>query len=376
MDNAVAHGSAAHVAIVAQRSGACALSFDAVTNWGNVYHAFEKAAKGKRASRCVLAFEHKLADQLLELQEELREGAYTPQPYVHFYIHEPKRRKISAAAFRDRVVHHMLCNIIEPEFDRRFIANSFANRRGKGTHAAVDTLQALARRYRYVLRMDIVKHFPSIDHRILNRALRRVVRDERVLSLIEQIISSGAGVLDDEYIPRGFSGDDLLSTLRPRGLPIGNLTSQFWSNCYMHDFDLFVTRTLGCRAYLRYVDDFALFAQHKQTLWDWRERIIERLTKLRLTMHERQAQVTPVEHGIPWLGFVVYPYKRNLKGRNVRHGRRHLAQCYEKWRTGAISFAQFDASVQGWINHVRYADTYSLRTRMFEPFVWGRNGPL
>lgn len=116
-------------------------------------------------------FELLWADRLLALQEALRYGTYTPGDYTHFTIHEPKRRKISAAPFRDRVVHHALCRVIEPWFEGRFIADSFANRIGKGTHRAVDRLQGFARRYRYVLRLDIVKHFPSIDHAILQGQL-------------------------------------------------------------------------------------------------------------------------------------------------------------------------------------------------------------
>ena len=184
-----------------------------------------------------------------------------------FFVHEPKRRKISAAPFRDRVVHHALCNLIEPIFDRGFIPHSYANRVGKGTHAAVDQVQTFARSYRYVLRADMVKHFPSLDHAILRDELSRVIVDDRTLWLIDQILASGAGILTAEYSMVYFPGDDLFVVNRPRGLPIGNLTSQFWSNCYMNPFDWFVVRELGCTAYARYVDDFALFANDKQTLW-------------------------------------------------------------------------------------------------------------
>ena len=124
-------------------------------------------------------------------------------------------------------------------------------------------MQDFAKRHRYVLRLDIVKHFPSIDHAILLRMLRSRLADARVLELAARIIASGDGVLEQEYTMVWFPGDDLLAACRPRGLPIGNLTSQFWSNCYLHPLDLFIKRELGCRAYLRYVDDMALFADTK-----------------------------------------------------------------------------------------------------------------
>jgi RNA-directed DNA polymerase len=124
----------------------------------HLLRAFERAARGKRRKRDVAAFEARLADNLLQLRDELLHGSYRPGGYTHFFIHEPKRRKISAAAFRDRVVHHALCAIIEPRFERVFIPDSYANRIGKGTHRAVDRLQQFARRYRYVLRCDIKQH--------------------------------------------------------------------------------------------------------------------------------------------------------------------------------------------------------------------------
>ncbi|MEW5988576.1 MAG: reverse transcriptase/maturase family protein [Chloroflexota bacterium] len=307
-----------------------------------------------------------MADRLLAVQDELRNGSYQPGGYQHFTIHEPKRRLISAAPFRDRVVHHALCNVIEPLFEARFHPHSYANRVGKGTHRAIDQLQAYARRYRYVLRLDIVQHFPSLDHAVLKQELFRVLHDERVRWLIDVILQSGEGALAGEYDMVYFAGDSLLDYFRPRGLPIGNLTSQFWSNCTLNPLDWFVTRTLGCQAYLRYVDDFALFADSKRQLQLWRAAIIDYLAGLRLTIHETSAQVSPVEGGIPWLGFVVYPTHRKLKRRNVAQFRRRLEQNISLYRQGDITFAELDASVQGWINHVRYGDTWGLRNRLFQ----------
>jgi len=188
----------------------------------------------------------------------------------------------------------------------------------------VSRLQTFARRFRYVLRADIVKHFPSIDHAILKEILSKTILEEDVMTLCCRIIDSGEGVLEDEYPMHWFPGDDLLAVCRPRGLPIGNLTSQFWSNCYLNPFDHFVTRELQCPAYLRYVDDFALFSDSKKQLWDWKQARIERLRRFRLVLHESSTQVLPVACGIPWLGFVVYPTHRRLKARKVINTTRHL----------------------------------------------------
>jgi len=175
--------------------------YSSVVEWDNLWLAWRKAAKGKRGGANVAAFELQVADHLLQLQDKLSDKSYRPGPYTHFYIHEPKQRKISAAPFRDRVALHALCNVIERIFDTRFIRDSYANRRGKGTHRAIDRLQHFARHYPYVLRMDIVKHFPSLDHAVLMDAIGQVIGDRDVLWLVEMILASGVGVLADEYDP-------------------------------------------------------------------------------------------------------------------------------------------------------------------------------
>jgi RNA-directed DNA polymerase len=342
---------------------------DQVASWENLLSAWRKASLGKRGGRGAAAFEHQVADRLLGLQATLLDGSWRPGGYVHFEIREPKRRRISAAPFADRVVHHALCNCIEPLFERRFIPDSYANRPGKGTHRAVDRLQQFARRYRYVLRLDVVKHFPSIDHAILLETLRPVIRDAGIMALIECIIASGDGVLEQEYDMVWFPGDDLLAACRPRGLPIGNLTSQFWSNCCLHPLDLFVKRELGCRGYLRYVDDMALFSDSKAELLAWQQALVARLATLRLTVHRHSAQAAPVASGIPWLGFVVFPTHRRLKARKSVAATRRLSECYSAWHGGRISFAELDAAVKGWVNHVRYADTWGLRREVFGRMV-------
>jgi hypothetical protein len=344
-------------------------AFRELCSWPHLLRAYQRAASGKRRKATVAAFEFQMADRLLQLREELLRGDYVPGPYTHFFIHEPKRRKISAAAFRDRVVHHALCAIIEPHFERVFIPDSYANRLGKGTHRAIDRLQQFARRYRYGLRADVRQHFASIDHALLLDSLRPHVPEPDLMTLIEVILAGGRDVLRDEYRMVWFPGDDLLAACRPRGLPIGNLTSQFWSNCYLHPFDLFVKRELGCPAYLRYVDDFALFGDDKGELWNWKQAIIERLARLRLTIHESSAQVLPTASGIPWLGVVVYPDYRKVKARKVRYATHRLGQRYEAYCAGEIAFAEFDASVQGWINHVRFADSWGLRRHVLAPFL-------
>ena len=157
-----------------------------------------------------------------------------------------------------------------------------------------------------------------------------------------------------------FPGDDLLAAIRPRGLPIGNLTSQFWANCYLNPFDHFVKRELRCQGYLRYVDDLLLFADDKATLWAWRRRLVERLARLRLTIHPG-AHPRPVTEGIPFLGFVVYPDHRRLKRRKAIHYRRRFRGLVARYEAGEVPLERVTASAQGWANHARYGNTVGLR---------------
>jgi len=332
-----------------------------IWDWDNLLLAYRKARKGKRARLPAATFEFYREDNLVALQEELAEKRYQPGSYHSFYIHEPKRRLISAAPFRDRVVHHALCNVIEPIFERHFIHDSYANRKGKGTHRALDRAQQFARRYRYALPCDVRLFFPAIDHEIMSGILGRVIACQDTMALIDRILASGEGLLSQVYEMIYFPGDDLLAAARPRGLPIGNLTSQFWANIYLNELDQFVKRRLKIGGYLRYVDDTLFFADDKRTLWDWRAAVIDFVAGLRLTIHESKAQPRPVTEGLPFLGFIVFPDHRRLRRRKGVLFQRRFKGRIAAYERGEITFEQLNASVQGWINHVRYGDTWGLR---------------
>lgn len=332
-----------------------------ICDYRNLYEAWQQAARGKRKAPEVADFEYYLLDNLIQLETELRSQSYQPGPYRHFYIYEPKLRRISAAPFRDRVVHHALVRQIEPIFEARFSHDSYACRKGKGNHAALARCQEFAHRYRYVLQGDMVQFFPAVDHFILRDVLFRLIADEQSRWLIERILNSGAGVLVNEYDMVYFPGDDLFAVNRPRGLPIGNLTSQFWANCYLNELDQFIKRQLKCRAFVRYVDDFLCFSDNKKELWGWKRAIMDFLPSLRLTLHERSSTVYPVTNGIPFLGFVTYPDHRLLKRRNGLAFMRRFRQQLKLLSAGLLDYADIQASVQGWLAHAAHGDTWGLR---------------
>ena len=342
-----------------------AKSFDAlfpeVVDFPNLYQAWRQAAKGKRGQPAAATFELNLGDELVRLQRDMADETWRPGPYHSFAILDPKPRLVSAAPFRDRVVHHALCQVIEPLFENTFIGDSYANRRGKGTHAALDRAQAFMRGHRYVLQCDIRQFFPSVDHAILEAVLFRKIADPAVQRLMALIIDSGGGIHDEAFRMVFFPGDDLLAAARPRGLPIGNLTSQFWANVYLNELDQFVKRRLRCRAYLRYVDDFLLFSDDKPTLWAWKAAVTEFLAGLRLALHERSSTVYPVAAGVPFLGFRLYPGHRLLKRRNGVNFQRRLARYHRAYGRGEMGFDDLRQRVQGWLAHVSAADTWGLR---------------
>jgi retron-type reverse transcriptase len=214
--------------------------WEKLISFGNIWSAFLKAARGKGNKPYFLEFILDLENNLLDIQESLASRSYKPAGYETFFIYEPKKRMISSAPFRDRVVHHCLVNIIQPIFEPTFIHCSYANQVGKGTHRAIRYVQALMRINRYIFHGDIRKYFPTIDHELLKAEIARKIKDPCILWLVEQIID---GSNPQEPIVDYFPGDDLFTPIeRRKGLPIGNLTSQFFANIYLNRFDHFMVR--------------------------------------------------------------------------------------------------------------------------------------
>ncbi len=341
-----------------------------IYDFENLYRAYRAARRAKRDRAEVAQFVARVEDHLFRLQAELRAGIYQPGDYRHFYIAEPKRRKISAAPFRDRVVHHALVNVIEPIFERTFIHDSYACRVGKGTHRALDRCTAFVRRYRFVLQCDIAKFFPTIDHAILLDILSRKIVDPDVLALCERIVQSGTGVLDSEREIRWFPGDDMFAPLRPQGLPIGNLTSQFWANVFLNELDQFIKRDLKCRAYLRYADDFLLFHDDKATLQGWLAAVRAFAAhRLRLHLHDTKCQVFPPRSGVPFLGFHHFGSHRRLKRPVVVRFRRRLRALHQEYAAGRVSLEHVGTSVQSWCAHAAHGDTYRLRNQILRQTI-------
>jgi RNA-directed DNA polymerase len=218
--------------------------------------------------------------------------------------------------------------------------------------------------------MDIQQYFPSVDHELLKEKLRRRIKDAQVLDLLARIIDSSPQSTTE---PRYFPGDDLFTPLERRmGIPIGNLTSQFFANLYLDDLDHYMKQVLRVRPYLRYVDDMVVLDQDKTRLAEIRAAVRERLATERLCLHPRKAHISPVADGLNLLGYVVSPTRRRLRSDNGhRFARkfRHMAKAYREWR---LEWAIVVASTQSWIGHAQHAETDGLRRAIFSQAVFTR----
>lgn len=341
-----------------------------LVSFENLLLAYRKARRGKRSRPGVAEFGLDLERQLLALQRELENGEYQPGGYRLFTIYDRKPRVIAAAPFRDRVVHHAVMNLIEPALDRTFISDSYACRVGKGVHLAVDRYQAWAQTYRYALKLDVQQYFPSIDQEILKTKLRRRIKDRRALELLDRIID---GAPKNYTAPGYFPGDDLFSPLQRRtGIPIGNLTSQFFANLYLDDLDHYIKQTLGVRPYLRYVDDMAVLDNDKYRLTEIRAAVRARLEAERLRLHPNKAHITRVADGLNLLGYLVFPDRRRLRGDNGRRFARKLRAFTRAYANGRADWPRVKASVHSWIGHAKHADSEGLRTKIFSQAIFTR----
>jgi len=341
-----------------------------ICSFENLWKAARKAQRGKRFKDNVASFNFHLEHELFRIQEELLSQTYQPGEYHEFAIYEPKKRMISAAPYRDRVVHHALCNVIEPIFERTFIFDSYACRVGKGTHRAVARFTTFCRKNRYVLKADISKYFPSIDHDILKGLIRRKIRDDKTLWLIDLIIASSN---PQEPAIFYFPGDDLFTPYeRRRGIPIGNLTSQFFANVYLNPFDYFVKEQLHCKDYIRYCDDFVVLAKSKERLHEVKEQMEEYLILLRLKLHPHKSQIFPVKEGTDFLGYRIFPTHRRVRRDNIVRFKRRTRRLQESYAKGEITVSQVGQSIQSWIAHVSHADSYGLRKRLLQEIVFTR----
>jgi RNA-directed DNA polymerase len=296
----------------------------------------KKARVGTGWTSETCEFFFKLEYNLLQLSDELAAGTYQPRLHRYFSIIDPKPRQIAVAPFRDRVVHHALVSVLMPIFEPVFIADSYATRVNKGTHAAVFCAQKMLKQWPYYLKTDVRKYFDNVQHAILLKLISRKIKDSKILLLVEKIILNG-----------GNNG---------KGLPIGNLTSQFWANVYLDRLDHFVKQTLKVKAYVRYMDDMVLFANETKTLKRYHQALHEFLyDELGLTLHDKSTWMNHQVHGLSFLGMRIWPNYIRTRSVNWRRSQRKIQRRQKEWLLGRMddeALQQCLASIVGY--HQRY----------------------
>ncbi len=313
----------------------CEVSFDEVVSLENLCEAWQEFIRGKRGKKDVQEFSLRLSDEVVQLHENLISGTYRHDHYHEFRINDPKPRVIHKASVRDRLLHHAIHRKLYPEFAKTFIADSFSCQKRKGVHRALDRFEKQARKVGknhsetcWVLKCDIRKFFASIDHFALFELLERRVSDVKLLCLLGEIIGS-------------------FSTRPGKGIPLGNLTSQLFSNIYMNSFDQYVKQELHFKHYVRYADDFAFLSSNQTELEhlldESRAFLSERLA---LDLHPDKVFLKTIASGMDFLGWVHFPHHRVLRTKTKERMMKRVAQN----PTGA--------TLQSYLGMLGYGDAY------------------
>ena len=318
-------------------------SWPEIASFANLCRAANRAARGKRRARGAARFLERLEPEALTLFDELERGVWRPSKPAEFLIHDPKERWISAAPFRDRVVHHALIDPLETRLDAALVPDTFACRRGKGTHAALRRARELVAGHAWYLKLDAQKCFESIEHAVVMETLAPLGLGARVMELCARILAGHAGRLG-------------------RGLPIGNLTSQWFANLLLGRVDRLAMALPGVGGYVRYMDDFVLFGPDKAELRVAHARVREFLAAdLRLRIKERATVLAPTSIGLPFLGWRVFAGTTRIGRKGLSNLRRRVRRRRFELRTARIGPRAFEATANAVVAHLRTGDTLELR---------------
>lgn len=314
-----------------------------VADMDNLLLAFYKAQRGKACKMEVARYREHLQDNLLQMQERLLSGNVQVGRYHTFKIFDPKERQICAASFDERVLHHALINVCHKYFDRHLIYDTYATRIGKGTYAALDKAHRVMPRYKYVAKLDVRKYFYSIDHDVLKRQLGRLFKDSLLLSAFY-------GIIDTYYCEQ-----------EGKGLPIGNLTSQYLANHYLSDYDHYVKERLRVPVYIRYMDDMLLFGNDRTALNEQVASVRDYLSEyLQLTI--KPPQVVATGQGVSFLGYRLQGHRIGLNSRSRNRFARKMSLYGHLLNDGVWGQEDYRCYVAPLLAFVEHA--YSKKYRM------------
>lgn len=307
----------------------------------NLYLAYAKACRGKRLKKEVMLFEANFDQNIALLRESILSGKVDVGNYYYFTIHDPKERVICAASFHERVLHHAIMNVCHPYFDRSLIDDTYATRIGKGVYAALHKAKNGISKEQWLCKLDVRKYFDSINHEVLKEMLKRKFKDARLLQIFFSII--------DSY-----------SHGEGKGLPIGNLTSQYFANMYLSCFDHFAKEQLKVKMYVRYMDDILMAFDQKQTMKEI-EHQLRHYAESQLMLQLKPPVFVKGGTGCVFLGYRVRPHYITLSGRSKRRFRSKYLKYKKMFETGIFSEKEYQAHLLPLFAFVRQAKSKCFR---------------
>jgi len=326
-------------------------SLEAVYAMENLYSAWHKVSLGKSSKPSIIEYYRNLDQNLASIADDLKKGSYTPGPYNCFLIKDPKERVISASPVRDRIVQHALMNHYDPVFDRHLIFDSYACRIGKGTHKAVLRAFHFAKSSGFFLKMDVRKYFDSVDHETLKALLSKIIKRIDVLRLFYAIIDSGG-------VQAG------------KGIPIGNLTSQYFANYYLSAFDHYFKERFHLRWYIRYMDDILVFCKNKneiKSIYDTAAAYAAETLKLNL----KPPVSGMVKAGAPFLGFLIKPSGIYLQKKTKKRYKARIAEIEYKMKVGIFTEYEAGCRSESVTAHLLLARSRNFRNNVLYGRVLG-----
>ena len=348
--------------------------FDTIFSMENMYAAFEDAARGRRYNKDVLDWSFDTWTQLKELRERILAGEYDIDRYYIFYVYEPKKRMIMSISFMHRIVQWAIYRVLNPMLVDGYIGDSYGCIPGRGVNGAVEKLHgwlqyvSLKEGRWYYLKLDISKYFYRISHRILKKLLRRKIKDDRLIRLLERII-------DCEHTPFGLPpgkspGDvPMDQRLYDVGMPIGNLLSQMFANFYLNELDQFCKRVLRIKYDIRYMDDVIILSDNKEQLHEWEQRISEFLeTELELTLNNKTC-IRPISMGVEFVGHRVFPDHVQIRKSTTLRIKRSLRGVREKYRRGEMAFEKVTETFQSYLGMLSHTNSIEFVESMYLEMV-------
>lgn len=314
--------------------------FSRIIDPENIYRAYCAARKGKGWQNTIKEFEKNLEANLTKIQQSLVDKTFRTSCYKIKIIHEPKERVIYRLPFNpDRIVQHALMNVLEPIWDKLFIYDSYACRKGKGIHAGSRRTMEFVRRNKYCLKCDVSKFYPSINHDILYDIVQRKIKCKDTLWLIKDIIYSiGGGV----------------------NVPIGNYTSQWFGNLYLNELDQYIKHKCHFKDYIRYCDDFLLFHNDKKLLGEMAQ-VIECFLREKLQLKLSKSDLFPVSRGVDFLGYRHFKGYILVRKSTVKRVKKRLKKLPILLEKGTITLDQYRSSLASTMGWLRWANSYNLR---------------